>query len=346
MKGFGYINLRKKQAFLARLQVYRDKDLVSFFEHDLTENYARFLAEKYFPQSMDGVVFDDIVLLYKLFLVLSPISQKQKYGYKVDMTEGVFQSWLRKNVNKRTARFHISVTELKRELVSEKLEDGFRKARIEAPEFFKIAEEAFQISYSNEALRGSLANRIFDPFMFFEKGDGYCQRKGNFIYRLEKNSFPGSVDLTHKRVRVGRYLIKLDKTKAGERSYLHMESIPEIRDEFKKNISSVLRSKVAIDRKLNVCRVLISDFTESIKYAKTDIGNISVLSDWLRKNETVKKLAYTRKDFMNLGDLLKSQYESKNTGNMMFFPKRNFFWNIKEVKEAQYRHFFSPYTER
>jgi len=346
MKGFNYINLRKKQAFIARLQVYRDKDLMSFFEHDLTENYARILAEKYFPISVDGAVFEDIILLYKLFLVLSPISQKQKYGYKVDMTEGVFQSWLRKNVNKRTARFHVSVTDLERDIDTEKLEDGFQKARINAPEFFKIAEEAFLISYSNEALRGSLANRIFDPFMFFEEGEGYRQRRGNQIVRLEKNSFKGSADLSRKRVRVGKYIVKLDKMKTGDRSYLHMESIPELRDEFKSNVSSVLRSKMAIDRKLNVCKVLISDYTELIKYAKTDGANIWLLVEWFRQNETIKKLAYTRKDFMNLGDILKSQYESKSTGNRMFFPKRNFFWNIKEVKEAEYRHFFNPYTER
>ena len=64
LKGPWYINLRKKQAFIARLQVDKDKNLMSLFEHELTENYARILAEKYFPQSMDGVVFDDIVLLY------------------------------------------------------------------------------------------------------------------------------------------------------------------------------------------------------------------------------------------------------------------------------------------
>jgi len=346
LKGPWYINLRKKQAFIARLQVYKDKNLMSFFEHDLTENYARILAEKYFPQSMDGVVFDDIVLLYKLFLVLSPISQKQKYGYKVDMTEGVFQSWLRKNINKRTARFHISVTELKRELVSEKLEEGFKKARIDAPEFFKIAEEAFQISYSNEALRGSLANRIFDPFMFFEEGEGYRQRRGNQIIRLEKNSFPGSTDLTHKKARVGKYIISLDKKKLGEGSFLNMESIPEMQEEFKKNMSSILKSKTPIDRKLQLCRYLNADFIESIKYAKTNDENIRELYKWLLGNKAIKRLAYTRKAFYGLSGELHKQYLDKKTGNRMFFPKRNFFWNIKEVKEIEYRHFFSPYTER
>ena len=125
-----------------------------------------------------------------------------------------------------------------------------------------------------------------------------------------------------------------------------MESIPEMQEEFKKNMSSILKSKTPIDRKLQLCRYLNADFIESIKYAKTNDLNIRELYNWLLGNKAIKRLAYTRKAFYGLSGELHKQYLDKKTGNMMFFPKRNFFWNIKEVREAQYRHFFSPYTER
>jgi len=36
----------------------------------------------------------------------------------------------------------------------------------------------------------------------------------------------------------------------------------------------------------------------------------------------------------------------KHTGNRMFFEKRNFFWSPEEVKEKQFRAYYSPYLER
>ncbi len=262
------------------------------------------------------------------------------------MSDGMFLTWIRRNVNKKVCRYHIGIEDLKRELDTASLVKGFEQAGIKSPEFTERALQSFKIHYTAPYLRGDLAHRIFDPFMFIAKGEGYRMLRGGKIYRLEKNTFTGSRDLRHDLVNIGKYNIQLRGVKKGEGSYIHIETSEPVREEFRESIRKILKEKSSPDIKLQRSRSVISDFTQNIRYAKSDIEGIYSLKRWLLNNSSLKRLAYTNKSFMDLPDELFNQYMKKHTGNRMFFEKRNFFWSPQEVAEKQFRTYYSPYMER
>jgi len=345
MNPLDYPHIRKKQFYLAKLQEYNDPELMSFYNHACCENFAQILTEKFFPKATQKALGPEIKELYKIYLTLSPIIQKVKYSWKIDYSEAIFMSILRKNINKRTARYHIKITELERPLELKALKEGFEKAKISAPEFLEKVSESYLFHYRAPYLRGSLANRIFDPFIFFEAGEGFRLRKSNQIIRLEKNKFTDSIDIRHAAVTIGKYNIQLQGTKKGDASYLHTTIAEKEIEKFKGKILITLEDKNEPGKKLEQCKSIIFDFTENIKYAVSDIEGIFQLKQWLKNKNVIRKLAINTKEYMELPELLQQQYEEKNTQKRMFFTKPNFFWTPEEIKKEQYLNFFSPYSE-
>jgi len=345
MNPFDYTHIRKKQFYLAKLQEYMDDELMSFYNHDCCKNFAKILTEKFFPEANRKALGIEIRELYKIYLTLAPIIQKVKYSWKIDYSEAVYISFLRRNINKRTGRYHIKITEIERPLDVKSLKEGFCKAKINAPEFIEKVKESYLFHYRVPHLRGSLANRIFDPFIFYEAGEGFRLRKSNQIIRLEKDKFKDSTDVRHSGVTIGKYNIQLRGTKTGESSYLHTTIAENETEKFKKKIETALQQKNDPGKKLEKCKGIVFDFTENIKYAISDIEGIFLLKKWLHQNNALRRLAMNCNEYMELPELLQKQYEEKSPRTKMFFTKPNFFWTPDEIKKEQYLNFFSPYAE-
>lgn len=338
-----YINLRKKQVHLARLKKQDEKYLLSFLDSYEANKIAETLASKYFPKSIELDYFKDIVFLYKLFLLLSPLSQNQKYGHTVDILERTFISWLRRYIAGSPKRSYVSIDNLERVLNYSRLENGLNQSGINSPSFIKKLFPYFKRYYSKDDLIGSLANRIFDPFVFFNSGTGFRLRKNNEIFRLEKDSFPNSINVLDAHVISNKYIFRIKISTKNNRKYLYIKLSDKYISKFKSKFTAILSSDISLNQKFKDCNLMISMLTSSIMFLPLDYDWLNNFSYWIK--DVISKNDCSNEVFNKLPETFIKLSCHKNHGNKMYFPNNHFMWNIKEVKKDEYLTFYSPFNE-
>jgi hypothetical protein len=336
-----YYQLRRAQAHIVQYNIFNTGELLKYIEKEYVKIYAKYLTDFYFHRSKKLVIYNLVYDLYRLFLVIAPILQKQKNSFKLDWNRAVFLGWLRNNLNKKLNRKFVKIETLQRKIDNEKLLQNFLKIGINDELFLEFALDCFKKNYALQTLRGRLANCIFDPIIFFsDKGEkGF--RRANEIIRLEKKKFHGCVDIDKKEIVVWDYKIKRETNFILKKTTLNIQISNKDIKKFREKIKDILHSKLSPNKKVLVLKKEIESFTDKHRYTKDAFDQMLDLKYWLTRK--TKKLSGTDKTFKLTTNIIEKWKDKMSIE--IFLRKPNFFWNIQEIKEENYKYFFSPYRE-
>ncbi|WP_022671385.1 hypothetical protein [Hippea alviniae] len=334
-----YIALRRAQAKIVGYTTYPPGFLCEFYNRDTFVKYAEKLTYKFFPKAKDLQIRENIINLYRAFLVLAPILQKTPYTYKLDWTRGHFLSYLRFLTSNRIGRKYVRVRVIEREPDLDKLQINLNVLGIKDGKFIEILTGLFLQSYGLNALRGSLVNRIFDPVMFLNDRDGFELRRSNEFIKLEKKPFNGCIDIEKQYVEFWDY--KIRRVKANKGMTLEIKIRDEEIKQFKEKIKGILKSHPSVSSKIALVNREVKAFTEKHRYTKDAYDQMIELHKWLRGR--VSKIAATRKEIYQAVEIVKLWKERYYPNTV--FRKNNFFWDPKEMTEEDYIYCFSPYRE-
>lgn len=336
-----YHLMRRGQAVITQRQFFDEGELCAFRDRDSFQTVAKISASKYFHQAQKGDVFPFICDLYVDVMVMFPIIQRLPYSFKIDWTPGHVLSWVRANCNDHIKRFFYSAETHPRTFNPGLLRQNLAELGVHDFVYVDVLVEQYKRHYSGPHLRSALANRIFDPIVLL-KQTGFRLRVGNTVYQLEKQPFPGCIDLREKHGKVlGVFRVRHIRKKAG--NYLEIILTHDATDRFKETISSILDSSASPNHKLYVVNDRVSDFMETLKYARSAWPQAKDLQNWLVSK--MRPLYGTLIDAKRREKGLRSEYVD-NREDSLSLSTPNFFWNPKIVDLNSYLKYMSPYKER
>lgn len=342
-----YQLLRKTQSRIVRLQEFKRGELWDIYNSSNIQIYADHLAHKYFHKSSNLEIYQDLRRIYKAYLVLAPVLQRQKYAFKIDWHRGHLLSWARRSVNGRVKRFFYINEEMERELKVDIFNHNLLSMGIKDVPFLEELLDLYRCYYNSSGVKGQLVNCIFDGVMFLHKGDGYRIRVGNRFYRLEKKPEHSGrwIDLRDSFARIWDYEIKYRAPKQNSSGKLDIRVSQNVIREFRNNIKIILDSNSTPEHKIAICYKRIESFVESAKYAKSALLQLLDLRQWLRQKTS--KLAGTERKVKLLPDMIVNLWTRNNSKDKVFLNTPNFFWSsdISRPEKIVYDIFFSPYRE-
>jgi len=338
-----YANLRRLQATLVSYHAYFPGDLILSYESSTLKRYGEHLTKIFFPATDGLVIREDLVRLFRAFLVMAPKLQQLKA--RLDWHQGHVLTWIRRTANRNACRWHLEEKKLRREHEPELFKANLRLAGFRDDPFNREVIELFKKYYTAPGRKGNLANRIFDTVMFLNTPlEGHSVRIGNLVYRAEKESFEGSQNIREGAAIGGLNLHYMTKVLRGE-------TVGRIDITIAQERVAVVRSTVSriigrkgdpIDRVREIER-FIGQFVEDVRFAKSAYHQINDLAFWLRQK--LKPLVSpSYKKAAAIPDLLRDNWKIRSEESDIFWVNNsNFFWDCRHVEEKVYRHFFSPY---
>lgn len=338
-----YANLRRLQATLVRYHAYFPGDLIKPNESGPVRRYGEHLAEVFFPATEGLAIREDIVRLFRAFLVMAPKLQQLKA--RLDWHEGHVLTWIRRTANRNACRWYLGEKALEREHDPERFKANLKIAGFKDDPFNLEVIDLFKRYYTAPGRKGDLANRTFDPVMFFSCPlEGHSIRIGNLVFRAEKEPFEGSQDIRQGALIDGVHLHYRIITLRGKTvGRIDMTIPPERISEVRKTISRVIGRKGDPVDKVREVERLLGQFVQDIRFAKSAYFQINDLADWLRqKLKPLVSLSY--KKAAAIPDRLRDNWKVRAEDSDIFWVNHsNFFWDYNHVEEKVYRHFFSPY---
>lgn len=338
-----YANLRRLQATLVRYHAYFPGDLVQPYESGPVMRYGEHLANTFFPATEGLAIREDIVKLFRVFLVTAPKLQQMKAH--LDWHQGHVLTWIRRTANRNACRWYLGEKALEREHDSERFKVNLRLAGFKDDPFNLEVIDLFKRYYTAPGRKGNLANRIFDTIMFLNVPlEGHSVRIGNLVYRAEKEPFEGSRDMREGALIGSAHLhYRIVTLKGKTVGRIDMTIPPEKISEVKTAISRVIGRKGDPVDKVREIERLVGQFVQDARFAKSAYFQINDLSDWLRQK--LKPLVSpSYKKAAAIPDQLRDNWKVRAEESDIFWVNHsNFFWDSNHVGERVYRYFFSPY---
>lgn len=338
-----YANLRRIQETLVSYHAYFPRDLVSYYESGLVNRYGEHLTETFFPATDGLVIREDLIRLFRAFLVMAPKLQQLKA--RLDWHLGHILTWIRRTANRNACRWHLQERKLDRHHEPELLKANLRLAGFRDDPFNLEIIELFKKYFTAPGRKGNLANRIFDTIMFLNIPlEGHAVRIGNLVYRAEKDPFEGSQNIREGAIIGDLHLHYKPKVLRGEAVgridiTITTEKVAVVKSAVSKSIS---RKGDPVE-KVREIEKLIGQFAEDVRFAKSAYHQINDLAFWLRQK--LKPLVSpSYKKAAVIPDHLRDLWKIKAQESDIFWVNNsNFFWDWHNVEEKVYRHFFSPY---
>lgn len=349
-----YWQLRRLQASIVKKLGFRHGELLEALQKPAVDTYARKLRRHYFSRSKDLEIYGNILDLYRIYLLLSPIIQRQPYSMRIDAHRGHALTWMRGYANSKVGRFWYDYWSEPRELDYDRLRTNLIRAGVTDRPFLDHLEEPFFTSYTRPTWEGDLARLIFDPFMFLqtrERGSALL-RIGSVIHRLEKSRFPGAIDLRERPGEFWDYSVQYNRVKKETTPGKTLMSgvvdiwISERRiNELKTELSEILASKNVPRFKVGKMVAACTGFIEETKYAKSAFDQILGLRRWI--TEKTKKLKATEKSAGKVGEALAAEWCKKQTFSKAWRSQRNFFFvpDTRKPPATVFMQFFNPKRE-
>lgn len=338
-----YANLRKMQSTLVRCHAYFTGDLMNCYEAGVVRRYSEHLVKTFFPATEGLIIREDLLRLFRVFLVMAPKLQQNKA--RLDWHQGHILTWIRRTANRNACRWYLKEEIVKRRHDPEMFLENLRFVGFKDDTFNHKVIELFKRYYTATGQKGHLANRIFDPVMFFSLPiEGHSIKVGDHVYRAEKDPFDGSQDIregiTICDVHM-KYGVKMVRGETGRRID---QNIPEERlTVVRSTVSRIIGRRYDHMAKVREIEKIIGQFAEDARFAKSAYHQINDLAFWL-KQKLKPLVSPSYKKAAQIPDLLKDHWRVRSQeSNIFWVNKSNFFWDYNKVEERVYRHFFSPY---
>lgn len=338
-----YYKYRRLAAQLVKLLIFRGAILSEASVKNCVTSLAYKLAGKYFARSGDMVLHRDAVDLFRHFLILAPIAQRDRLAVRMDEDFSRLSTWFRGAVGIRQRRLYYGRVEIERVPDVDRLARVMRdQIRISDRKFIDSCMHLMDCYYGRLTLSGALAARIFDPIMAIGTQPGTAFRIGNVWHRLEKRPFEGSIDLSKKGVIISDYRLNLMERKSGGKQ-LQVYITDSTLSLFMAKIRNVTNSRVHPHKKAETITSHIHDFCEHTRWAYSAMPQIEELSYWLQGK--VQKLSATEHEASRLPKILHENYKMK-VERGLFYPRSNFFFDPRSVSENEFIYYMSPYRWR
>lgn len=334
-----YYLVRRAQLRIVMRTHFRNGELYDIMNRSAFQQTSEKLTDKYFYRS-GATVYDEIKELYQLYLVLAPTMQKIKNSFKVDWTKGHAISWLRRLFNGRVRHWYYIHTENERRHDTELLLSRLRDHGIADKRFLDEAIERYLCFWGSDGLKGSLANCIFDPFMYRVKDSGI--RIGSSVIETSQGKLDGRSNIFEKPIEIMSYHVVVYE-KSG-RTHINVTIRPDVISDFKKRCELIISTRTTPQYKLVQLSSLISQLLETAKYAKDSFYQIRELQSWTDKK--FRKLSGTDKEFKAIICNMTSNFMEKVVSKYTY-QRTNFFWdkNLNDIPEKTFFIYFSPYRE-
>jgi len=259
---------------------------------------------------------------------------------KFDWSKGHVLTWFRTNCNDNVKRFFYSTATIPRDFDLYNLCTNLDQLGIHDKTYMGSLVEQYKRHYGGFSLRNHLAHCLFDPVVLLNKGQGYCLRTGNTIHRLEKEPYPGCVDISKRQVKVYDYRVQFIRKKSG--NYLEITLAHDAIDRFKWAVTVVINSNAPIRHKLYTINERMNDFLAGAKWARSAWPQIKDLQNWLVSN--LRPLYGGLKDARRKERDFRYSYTS-NREDGLYLTIPNFFWDPRHIDMQRYLKFMSPYRE-
>lgn len=370
-----FLRLRYLLAGIARCLRFFDKDLQEVATSAPCRDFAARATEHYFHQSRQSAIYADMVIMFQALVTVAPILQRKQNSMTFDWHAGTVLTWFRVNTAANVGRYFFGCDEHARIPDPLLLRKNLQQLNIYDSRFTETLEMLFRAYYGRTSVTGMLANSLFDAIMLCQLGDRNTLRVGNKLFRLEKQSFPGAIDLRKGSAVVLAYRIhrkewvekiplpghekesgknRRPKTKTVTRGMLEITIDEQHISEFKQFVKTVLKSGLSLKYKITVLDRRVGAFVDSVRYARSGFEQIVSLSRWLRyrlaplcrqADEKAKKRPDTLFDTLHrLPDILVNKHMMRSD-HKRYYRRPNFFYDPHEHDELNLLQFFSPYRE-
>lgn len=370
-----FLRLRYLLAGIARCICFYDKELQEVATSAPCRAFAARATEHYFYQSRLSAIYADMAMLFQCLITITPILQRQCNSMGFDWHGGTVLTWFRVNTAVNVGRYFFACEEHSRNLDPLLLRHNLNYLRIYDSRFIDTLEMLFRAYYGRNTVTGSLANTLFDPIMLCQLGDKNTLRVGNEIFRLEKQAFPGCIDLRESSAVVLAYRIqrkewqekipltgyehefgqnRRPKTKTVLRGMLEIRIDMVQINEFKSFVKIVLKSGLSLKYKISVLDRRVGSFVDSVRHARSGFEQVVALSRWLRyrleplcrqADEKAKKRPDPLYDVLHrLPDIMVNKFMIKSDYKR-YYRRPNFFYDPHEHDELNLLRFLSPYRE-
>lgn len=337
-----YLKVRQAEARLVKLQEFGGTILSDAMQLRYVRNVAYKLTDKFFYNSRDLVIYQDMVRMYQLLLVCAPILQKLPLSTRFDWHNGHILSWFRRFSGGSVKRCFYAPYQFPRELDTAKMVRHLRTHfRITDRGFIQEAVELYECYYGCTTVCGKLAAKMFDPIMLAPLQPGFALRVGTTFHRLEKSGFPGCVNLKQDKAIILDYCFSLVSGKKRRPAEV-MLTTACLRT-FKEKAKSVIDSDDSLSKKFGALSSLIAAFTPVTMFAYSAQPQILELRNHLRSKLRMVPLTENM-DFRPLPNILHNAFLQKSS-TRLHFPQPNFFYSPAMVGEKQFMVYLSPYRE-
>jgi hypothetical protein len=333
--------LRRAQAAIAGYLNYGNGDLSKYLEREPFADTAEACARHFFPKSHGMVAFPQIIELMLTLLIMAPVLQRLPLSFRFDWHSGHLVSWFRVHCSGRRQRFYFACREVPRQFDPDKLHRNLARLHIHDEPFIEHLADLYRRHYGGTTLKAALAHQLFDPIMLLEERQGYELRYGTKFYRLEQQSFSGSIDIRREPAAVGCF--QLQSRMQNSRHFLEVSLNQDCIGTFRKRTQGIIGSKTSPDFKIEQLESVIREFVEDTRHARSAFPQVQELRHWMRGK--TRSLSGTKREAAELPYLLQEMWACR-VDHRLFLKKPNFFLDPGEIKDqAVYRTFFSPYRE-
>ncbi|MGE4266301.1 MAG: hypothetical protein AB7F25_02590 [Deferribacterales bacterium] len=334
-----YYNLRRSQLKILMRSYFQNGELYEIMNRKTTNEMAVKLADKYFHKA-GPTIYDEVVGMYKVFLCLAPILQKQKNSFKLDWTKGNALSWLRRLFNGRNKKWYCSVSVLPRQHDPELFKRVFRNLGISDNAFIEYALERYLCFWGATGRKGSLANCIFDP-LFFRTDSGL--RIENCVINVSSAKKDGYSHIFQQPLEIMCYSVT--GYELYNRTHIEVRLSADYLKSIRQRLGIVVEDRTSVEHKLRLINAQINSFIENARYAKDAFEQVREVQQYF--SGKTKRLAGVNPEFRHITAAITTQYLER-VSNRFTYQRNNFFWDKdhNSIPEKTFMIYFSPYREK
>lgn len=335
-----YYLVRRAQLKILMRSYFRNGELFEIMNRKAFEDMAIKLADKYFHKT-GPTVYAEMVDLYKVFLCLAPVIQKQQNSCKLDWSRLHILSHLRRLFNNKVKHWYYKVSVQPRMYDPDSFKSVMRASGITDATFIDYSLEKYLCFWGAEGRKGNLANCIFDPFFFHVK-TGTGLRIENVLIETVPTKAAGFTLISEVPLEIMCY--RISTYELYGRHYVDIRLSDNYIKSVREKLITIVTQKITPEQKFKQIVALANNYIENARYAKDAFNQVNEMQRYFVKQ--TGKLAAGNAEFRHTAGSLVSEYIAKH--EKFAIRGTNFFWdkNHSNVPEKIYQVYFSPYRER
>jgi hypothetical protein len=336
-------------------------NLTGYFKNETLKEYATELASHYFPRSKNETYLEPVIEAFLADLILAPITHTHPYLFKYNYSELDILANFFRFTNSTNKYFFATTGILPRASI-----DDFRAGLEHLHIQLDNAEQLFN-TYLLEGRRAKLAARLIESIAYLEHDQQLnrsirfmdntdirekAKREGKGKFRYLRRGYEwlalgtapaeGTIDLRHHALETFDYCISVTKVKTHQKGKTDVKQ--EVRavvgqtkvEQFKREIQDILYRDASIFFRLKIANEHYRKFYERYKHATS--------TKWKGTDQWLNRATDKAMHKANMKPGWSNFQAAELKPSIVFPPVRtNFFWNVREELNCDFKNIWSPY---